>query len=65
MKTKYIGCDDAQVAWGSCNDPRGVLEEGELYEVVGKQRHSWHTKYILEGIEGKFNSVCFVDQPND
>ena len=58
-KTKYIGADDDQVKWGGCDDPRGVLVEGQEYEVEERIVHSWHTKIKLVGIEGRFNSVCF------
>lgn len=59
-KVKYIGASDDQVNWGGGDDPRGVLVEGETYEVVSKDVHSWHTKLSLKGFEEKkFNSVCF------
>ena len=58
---KYIGASDQQVRWGSCADPRGVLTEGEEYEVERVEMHSMHTKIHLKGIEGGFNSVCFEE----
>lgn len=61
MIVRYIGATDAQVAWGSCSDPRGVLRLGEIYLVEDKKIHSWHTKLKLENYEGWFNSVCFED----
>lgn len=59
MKVKYIGASDPQVNWGDCDDPRNVLIEGEVYEVKEEDVHTWHTKFSLVGIDGKFNSVCF------
>jgi len=58
-RLRYIGADDAQVAWGGNDDPRGVLTEGEIYEVQSMDVHSWHTKVRLVGFDGVFNSVCF------
>ena len=59
MKVKYIGADDDQVRWGSNDDPRGVLIEGQIYEVEKVEPHTWHTKYHING--KKYNSVCFED----
>lgn len=63
MKDKviYEGATDAQVSWGNNDDPRGVLIEGQEYEVAERDVHSYHTKIRLVGIEGRFNSVCFRD----
>lgn len=58
-KVRYIGASDEQVRWGNNDDPRGLLEIGNIYEVEHEDVHSWHTKYSLKGIKGKFNSVCF------
>ena len=55
MKVRYIGASDEQVAWEN-DDPRGLLETGDVYEV---EVHSWHTRYHLKGIDGRFNAVCF------
>lgn len=56
----YEGTSDAQVQWGGNDDPRGVLTEGTLYDVIDIEVHSWHTKLTLAGFEGKqFNSACF------
>lgn len=62
-KVRYTGASDEQVAWGGNDDPRGVLRVGEVYEVEREEVHKWHTKYSLKGIEGRFNSVCFEDEP--
>lgn len=60
-KLIYTGCSDAQVSFGGHDDPRGVLIEGQAYEVERREVHSWHTKITLKGIPGRFNSVCFED----
>lgn len=60
MKAKYIGASDEQVRWGGNDDPRGLLVEGESYEIARKEVHSWHTKIELVGFPGKvFNDVSF------
>ena len=64
-KVKYIGATDGQVQWGSNDDPRGLLTEGEWYEVEDREVHSWHTQITLVGVKGRFNSVCFEDEPED
>ena len=56
---RYIGASDEQVRWGENDDPRGLLKRGNIYEVEYEEVHSWHTKYSLKGIAGRFNSVCF------
>ena len=58
---RYTGCSIEQVRWGNNDDPREVLEEGKVYLLEEKKEHSWHTKYKLQGIDGWYNSVCFVD----
>jgi hypothetical protein len=58
-KVIYTGATDAQVNWGSCDDPRLRLLEGNEYEVEDRREHSWHTKLKLRGVPGWFNSVCF------
>jgi len=46
--------------WGSNDNPKGVLFEGDVYYVERIEIHSWHTKLYLRGIRGgKFNSSCF------
>jgi len=63
IKVKYIGASDDQVRWGNCDDPRGILQQGYEYIIEDMIIGSWHTKLILRGIEGKFNSVCFEELP--
>lgn len=59
----YLGDSEVsteQVNWGSNDDPRGILIEGETYEVLRSEMHTWHTKMILKAFpEKKFNSVHF------
>jgi len=62
MKVKYIGASDAQVNYGSNDDPRGLLKEGKIYTIQRKEVHSYHTKYILKEFpDKKFNSVSFEE----
>lgn len=55
----YIGTDDDQVNYGSNDDPRNVLIEGDIYQIEKVEVHSWHSKISLRGVKGKFNSVSF------
>ena len=50
-KMRYTGATDAQVNFGNCDDPRGLLSEGTVYDVDGVDVHSWHTKIKLSGVE--------------
>jgi len=60
MKAKYTGATIEQIRWGNNDDPRGLLEEGRIYEVLEKEVHSWHTKLKLKGFSSmKFNSANF------
>lgn len=64
----YVDASDAQVRWGSNDDPRGILEPGKAYEVASVDVRSSHTKVELVEFPGKrFNSVCFkqVDGERD
>lgn len=58
-KVIYTGSSDAQVRWGSNDDPTKVLIAGDTYQIEKVEVHSWHTKLHLRGIKGKFNSVSF------
>ncbi len=67
-KVKYVGCSDEQIRFGNCDDPKGILKEGDIYTVAFVEIHSWHSKVHLEGYEDLgFNSVCFnkEGQPMD
>lgn len=57
---RYDGACDAQVRWGSNDDPLPLLVEGETYEVSNIEVHSQHTKIELVGIVGKFNDSSFT-----
>ena len=56
---KYIGTTDIQVNWGQNDDPRLVLQEGKIYEIEEIDIHRSHTKIMLVGINGRFNSASF------
>jgi hypothetical protein len=58
-EVRYLGSVEEQVRWGSNDNPKGVLFEGDIYYVEKVEIHSWHTKLHLRGVRGKFNSVCF------
>jgi hypothetical protein len=60
MKVKYIGATDDQVRWGSNEDPRPLLKQGEIYTLFREEVHTQHTKYyLLEHPTLPFNSVSF------
>jgi hypothetical protein len=59
----YLGCSADQIAWGSNDNPNGVLIQGDVYYVEHVNVHSQHTKIELRGVKGKFNSVCFERYP--
>ena len=56
---KFVGCSSEQVSWGNNTDPQDLLVPGGIYYVQDMVVKSSHTKLILRGVEGKFNSVCF------
>ena len=56
---KFIGCTKEQVNWGNNTDPTDLLVPGGVYFVENMIVKSSHTKLILRGVLGKFNSVCF------
>lgn len=55
--------DQSQINWGGHADPRGVLVEGEVYEVDRISVHSSHTRIYLKGHPKHFNSVWFEEAP--
>lgn len=61
---RFVGATPASTRFGSCDDPTGILIEGNTYEVDYTDVHSMHTKVHLVGIEGAFNSVQFEDIEN-
>lgn len=59
-KAKYTGnVSKEQINWGGNTDPSGILKEGEIYNVVSIEVHSYHTRIFLEGKPGYYNSVWF------
>lgn len=59
-KVKFTGyCSIEQQRWGNNDDPTGKLTIGSEYIISDIEMHSWHTKITVEGIEERFNSVCF------
>lgn len=62
MKVKYTGASEEQITFFLTQESRGVLVEGELYEVDRIEEHSWHTRVYLKDYPGRgFNSVCFEE----
>lgn len=62
---RYTGSSIEQTRWGNNSDPTDKLIVGKYYKVIAVEPHTWHTKLVLQGVEGKFNSVCFVDAQED
>jgi hypothetical protein len=60
-KVRFLGCDKYQVRWGGNDDPTGILTVGKIYTVDHTEIHTQHTKVHLQGISGRYNSVCFED----
>jgi len=56
---KFIGCSEEQILWGNNDDPNDILEINKTYKIINVDVHSYHTKLTLDGISGRFNSVCF------
>jgi hypothetical protein len=56
---KFVGCTREQVQWGNNTDPENLLVPGGIYYVEEMIVKSSHSKLILRGVKGKFNSVCF------
>jgi hypothetical protein len=55
----YVGCSQEQINWGSNDDPRKILIQGDVYIIERIEVKSQHTKLTLKEISGRFNSVCF------
>jgi hypothetical protein len=58
-KVVFNGCSKDQINWGSNDDPNPILKIGETYTIINVDVHSQHTKIMVKGYVGKFNSVCF------
>ena len=61
---KFTGCTREQVMWGNNTDPENLLVPGGIYYVEQMIVKSSHSKLILRGVQGKFNSVCFESMGN-
>ena len=56
----FMGSTIEQVRWGGNDDPKDLLEEGQIYALDHCEIHSYHSKIYLKDFPGKkFNSVCF------
>jgi len=61
-RVKFIGATDAQVRWGDNDDPRGILDETRVYEVVKIDMNAWNTRIKLVGFPDYwFNVKCFEE----
>jgi hypothetical protein len=59
-EVRYLGSTEEPVRWGSNDNPKGLLFEGDIYYVERVEIHYSHTKLYLRGIRGgKFNSTYF------
>lgn len=58
QKVIFTGQDQYQAA--RHDNAEGILVIGQEYEIESEETHSWHTHTLLVGVEGRFNSVCFV-----
>lgn len=59
-KVKFCYSNQAQVKWGSNDDPALFCYTGGVYTVDHTEIHSQHTKVYLKEFPGKkFNSVSF------
>ena len=56
----FIGSSIEQVNWGGNDDPNGILVRGKEYIVEQTEYHTSHTKLLLAGYEGKYNSISFL-----
>lgn len=58
-KVIFTECTQEQINWGANDDPNEILTKDKIYVVSDVDIHSSHTKLTLDGIKGRFNSVCF------
>jgi len=59
---KKVKCISTHTTFGNCDDAEKHLKVGEIYTLLTKQIHSWHTKYqFIEHPALWFNSVQFED----
>ena len=57
---KFIGCSKEQIQWGNNDDPSSILDVGKTYTISKIEVHTQHTKISVQGVIGRFNSVCFA-----
>ena len=60
MAKKMVCYNGNILAYPNCSDSR-VLVKGKVYEVITAKVYRFHTNYVLKGIIGEFNSICFND----
>ncbi len=58
-KVIFKGCTIEQERWANSSNT-DLLLVGKEYAISDIEVHSWHTKIQLNGIQGAFNSVCFI-----
>ena len=58
-KVIFTECTQEQINWGTNDDPNELLTKDKIYVVSDVDIHNSHTKLTLDGIKGRFNSVCF------
>lgn len=61
VKVRYIGCSEDQKRFGLNTGDQNKLVVGQVYEIIKKETHNWHTKYWFKDQSGSFNSVCFIN----
>lgn len=62
-KVRYVKYNGGTQGYYSYSDP-SCLRVGQIYKVVEEQLNAYDCKYMLEGVDGKFNSVWFDDMPS-
>ena len=57
---RFIGGTEAQATWNGGSDPRGVLRQGAVYEVLMIEVSGWYTPVrLVQCPTASFNSVMF------
>ena len=60
QKVEFTESSIEQVRWGGNDDPeKDGLIAGDYYVVTDVEIHSFHTKLMVEGFGGQYNSVSF------
>lgn len=55
---KRVRYNGGHGSYYECSNP-SILVEGDEYEVIEVHDLCWQTNYVLDGIEGEFNSIWF------